>query len=399
MINSEKSLRPYYTDPYTVSFESETLEIFPFDEKTGVVLEKSYFYPTSGGQEHDTGTINGVNVLDVVERDDKITHVLSGAIDAGKAVCKIDWERRFENMQQHTGQHILSAVFESLFDYQTVSSRLGEDIGTIDLSRQPSDEELQAAVAAANRVVQENRDVIVHFADDASVGNFKLRKAPKVVGTIRIVEVKDLDFSPCGGTHCTHTSEVGVILTGHAEKVKSSQTRIEFACGNRAIRQYYALHKSAAEAGRLLSTVAEQLPAAVMKLKSQSQENGAKLKEMSERILGAVCEKFAQQLGKSSDVVPAFDLTTEVSSAEELRYVASSISRRVNKSFVVSRTEQNVCQMYLALFTADADSKVNQLREEFSARGGGRSGFYSLNFEVKHLADVIDKLKRDIENG
>jgi alanyl-tRNA synthetase len=392
-------VKPYYTDPYTIDFEAEAIEVSSKEDKVAVVLDKSYFYATSGGQEHDTGSINGVGVEDVIEDGGKTVHLLAGKINRGKVTCKIDWQRRLENMQQHTGQHILSAAFENLFDIQTVSSRLGEEIGTIDLSRQPSEQEINSSVAEANKIIQENRDVLVHFADSATIGSYKLRKPPKVEGTIRIVEVKDFDLSPCGGTHCTHTSEIGIILTGNVERVKSSLTRIEFVCGNRAIRRYYTLHESATESARLLSTAALELPAAVEKLKSQVQEYGSRIKELSERILTTVCEQFKQKLEASTESLVVFDLTGEVSSGEELRYVASCISKQTAKAFAVFGNDDNICQMNLSLPVNNADSLMNQLRTDFGVKGGGRNGFFSLNFDHSHFESVIEKLRRDIRNG
>ena len=392
-------MRPYYTDPYTVDFEADILEVFQVDQNIGVVLDKTFFYPTSGGQEHDTGTINGVPVVDVVDQDGRVVHLLSDQISAGRARCSIDWRRRFENMQQHTGQHILSAALENLFDIQTASSRLGESIGTIDLSRQPSENELQAAVELANRIVQENREVVIHFADNSSIGSFKLRKPPKVDGTIRIVEVKDYDFSPCGGTHCTHTSEVGVILTGNMEKVKASLTRIEFACGNRAVKHYYDLHKSATESARLLSTVAVEIPAGIEKLKTQLRENGSKLKELSERILAAVCDRYKQQLDNSTEPFTVFDMTHEVNLPEELRYVASFLSKHAAKPFAVFQNDDKICRMNLSFPTKNGDAVMNQLRTEFGAKGGGRNGFFSLNFDGKELPGLIEKLRKAFQDG
>lgn len=394
-------MRPYYTDPYTVSFDAVVIESLPRDEKYIVQLDKSYFYPTSGGQEHDTGFISGVEVIDVLEENDSILHVLVGKIERGPAHCEINWQRRFENMQQHTGQHILSAAFENLFDIQTVSSRLGENVGTIDLSRQPTDEELKKVVDEANKIVQENREVVIHFADRSNIGSFKLRKPPKVEGTVRIVEVKDFDFSPCGGTHCTHTSEIGVILTGNVEKVKGSMTRIEFYCGGRAIAHYYKLHNASLESSRLLSTFVEEMPNAVGKLKNQVEEKDDKIKELSERILKAVCENLKPQLEESSQSFNIIDLHDVVTSGEELRFVASCVSREVKTSFAFYRNKENICQMNLNLTIGEQEASniLNGLRKNFNAKGGGRNGFYSLNFEKAHFADVVEFLKKQLRNG
>ncbi len=394
-------MRPYYTDPYTVSFDATAVDVLPREGRYAAVLDRSYFYPTSGGQEHDTGLISGVEVVDVVEEGSDILHVLEREIPRGKVHCEINWTRRFDNMQQHTGQHILSAAFENLFEIETISSRLGETTGTIDLSRQPTPEELEIAIAQSNKIVHENRAVAVHFADHQTLDSFKLRKPPKVEGTVRIIEVKDFDFSACGGTHCTHTSEVGVILTGNIEKVKSSLTRIEFFCGNRGIARYYSVHKSARDTARLLSTFIDELPGAAERLKNLAQEKDRRIKELSEKVLTAICGKLNPQLQQSPQLLPVFDLTGEVTSLEELRFVASSLSREIKKSFIAYRIQNDICQMNLNFLLDDkkAAEAFDELRAGFGAKGGGRNGFFSLTLESAKLEQVIEKLKQRLQNG
>lgn len=394
-------MRPYYTDPYTVSFDADVLEVFEKDGRNCATLDKTYFYPTSGGQEHDAGTINGVPVVDVYQEGETIVHVLSDQMRQGSAHCEIEWERRLSNMQQHTGQHILSAAFENLFKVATVSSRLGEDVGTIDLSRQPTDEELRGAVSEANRVIQENRDVVIHFADQDRVKSFNLRKQPKVTGTVRIVEVKGFDMSPCGGTHCTHTSEVGVVLTGNTEKVKGSLTRIEFCCGNRAISNYYRLHSASRDTARILSAMIDEMPAAVERLKEQIQQRDARIKFLSEGIMKAKCGELAPQVEASPAGLVVVDLTDDTIDANELRFIASCVSRSVKRSFAFHRHDSNISQMNLNLVMTEegAISILNEMKSTLGVKGGGRNGFYSLTFDSSRLDDVVDALKGHLQNG
>lgn len=394
-------MRPYYTDPYTLEFKSEILKSIIVRGKPAVILSESYFYPTSGGQEHDTGTINGTDVVDVVEENGEVVHVLAEKLNEGPADCKIDRERRVSNMQQHTGQHILSAAFENLFGIETVSSRLGETTGTIDLSRQPTPDEVSEVVSKANEVVRDDRKVIVHFADKSDISSFKLRKPPKVEGTVRIIEVKDFDFSACGGTHCTHTSEVGPILTGNLEKIKASLTRIEFYCGGRAIHQYNMLNGIVLESTRLLSTQPTELSVAIQKLKNQSQEKDGKIKALSERVLSALCQRLSEQLRKSQEQLAIVDLNEEVADSNELRYVSSCVAREIDKSFMFHRQEQNVCQINLNLKGDDRQIQIliDSLRKDHDAKGGGRNGFYTLNFESSKLQEIIAVMKKALLNG
>ncbi|MCL5268569.1 MAG: alanyl-tRNA editing protein [Bacteroidetes bacterium] len=393
-------MRPYYTDPYTVVFDANVIELKESEGKHAAILDSTYFYPTSGGQEHDTGFINGIPVVDVLEENDNIVHILAEKAEKGKAHCNIDWSRRFSNMQQHTGQHILSAAFENLFNISTVSSRLGENAGTIDLSRQPSEEEIQKAVAEANRIVREDREVAVHFADQQNIGSFNLRKPPKVEGTVRIIDVKDFDLSPCGGTHCTHASEVGFILTGDTEKVKGSLTRIGFYCGDRAISHYYRLHNSARDSARGLSTFVDEMPTAIEKLKSQLQEKDTRIKSLSERVLNSKCDELKPQIEKASGSLTVVDLTDDTVDANELRFVASCISRVVRKSFAFHRIDSNICQMNLNLLMSeeDANAVLNDLRNKCGVKGGGRNGFYSINFERARFDEVMEALRGRLTN-
>lgn len=393
-------MRPYYNDPYTTEFSARVIEARKEGERFVVCLDKSYFYPTSGGQEHDTGTIAGIDVTDVYEEEDKIFHALAGEIRGGEVDCRIDKERRLENMQQHTGQHILSAAFDNLFGIETVSSRLGENAGTIDLSRQPTDSEITQAVDEANRVVRGDRPVMIHYAEPENISAFRLRKAPKVEGIVRIIDIQDFDMSPCGGTHCTHTSEVGVILTGSVEKVKSALTRIEFFCGERAIRRYYGIQSSAREASRLIFASIEELPVAVDRLKGQLQEKDSRMKNLTEKMLRDICEKMAPLVDKSTDNITSIDLSSELNGTDELRFVASCVSSKTDKSFEFHRFQDGACFMNLNLAVNDrtASSTIGELRSRFGVKGGGRSGFYSVTFAKERFVDLLDFVKGKLDN-
>jgi alanyl-tRNA synthetase len=391
-------MRPYYNDPYTVEFDADIIEVSKRENNSAVYLSDSFFYPTSGGQEHDTGLIGDNAVIDVFEENGRIVHVVSGEAAKGKVHCSIDWTRRFGNMQQHTGQHILSAAFENLFGIETVSSRLGEYTGTIDLSRQPAVEEIERVVEEANKIVRENRPVTVRYADKENIGALNLRKPPKVDGTVRIIEIKDFDMSPCGGTHCTHASEVGIILTGNIEKVKNALTRIEFYCGTRGVRHYYELLKSAHDASRLLSTSSVDLPSAVEKMKSQMQEKEDRIRFLSGKMLEEVCDKLASGLEHPNSALQVVDLSGEVQTTDELRFVASCVSRKKKSPFAFHRTEGNICYMNLNL---TSDEKVTsailgELRNKYGVKGGGRNGFFSVAFDRDLIDEVVTLISRSL---
>lgn len=203
-----------------------------------LVLEQTIFYPTSGGQPHDLGTIDSHKVVDVLEEDDQIVHVLDSPFTCNvgdTVVLSIDAARRRDHREQHTGQHLLSAVMAEQFGLQTVSFHMSAAYSTIDVEPPSATPEVLLQVeTAANETLRRNLQVTASYEDASSAQG--LRKPTDRTGTIRVITIQDLDRSACGGTHVGHTGEIGLILLGATEKVRNA-LRIEFFCGGRAIRQ------------------------------------------------------------------------------------------------------------------------------------------------------------------
>src|SRR5690606_41152042 len=194
----------------------------PRDGGFAVVLDRTAFYPTSGGQPFDTGRLGAAKVTEVVDGDDgAVVHFTSAALEPGSNVSgEVDWPRRFEHMQQHTGQHVLSAAFDRLFEVRTESFHLGADSCTIDLAREVTAAEVAAAVDEANRVVWENRPVTVRFVTAEEAAALPLRKEPARDGRLRIIDVEGFDLSACGGTHVDRTGAIGIVAAQAVEKVR-----------------------------------------------------------------------------------------------------------------------------------------------------------------------------------
>jgi len=231
--------RLYYQDPYLRAFDANVVESRQLDDQTGIVLDATAFYPTGGGQPHDTGTLNGARVLGVLVADDgQIIHVLDRSLAQATVRGEVDWERRFDHMQQHTGQHILSQAFVQICQADTVGFHLGESVSTIDVDRAPlGASQVAGAEKLANEVTLGNHDVIARFADVSELATMPLRKLPAVDGPIRIVQVARFDWSPCGGTHVRNSGQVGSIKVMRVERRKKV-TRIHFLCGWRAFYDY-----------------------------------------------------------------------------------------------------------------------------------------------------------------
>jgi alanyl-tRNA synthetase len=249
--------RLYYHDSYLWDFDAQVT--FRSDDGLEIELDRSAFYPTSGGQPYDVGTMGGLAVVGVEEVGDRVVHRLASPLAEGIVAvhCVIDGERRLDHMRQHTGQHLLSAVMEEHFGLKTVSFHLGSDYATVDVEPQTvSPKLLREIEAVANRCVWENHATAVTFEDAATAVG--LRKAPDREGLLRIVSIGGLDRSACGGTHVGRTGEIGMIVLGKTEKIRSAM-RIEFYCGERA-RQY--LRKSAETAEQQCVELRERLAAA-----------------------------------------------------------------------------------------------------------------------------------------
>jgi alanyl-tRNA synthetase len=248
--------RLYYQDCYLREFRARVVETA--GDGRCVYLDRTAFYPTSGGQPFDLGTLGGVAVREVIDEEDRIAHVMEAPLSATEVEGVVDWDRRYDHMQQHTGQHLLSAVLEELFKIRTISFHLGAESSTIDVDA-PSlnPQQLERAEERCAEVVAQARPVQITF-EDAS-GGPDLRKASTRTGTLRIVTIENLDRSACGGSHVRSTAEIGMVLTGKSEKIRGS-TRLEFVCGNRALRRARADNRLLASIGRTLSVPPEQSP-------------------------------------------------------------------------------------------------------------------------------------------
>ena len=255
--------RLYYHDCYQQEFRARIVELA--DDGRRVYLDRTAFYPTSGGQPFDLGTLGGARILEVVDEDDRIAHLLENSLDVASQVSEvegnIDWARRYDHMQQHTGQHLLSAVLNDLFGIPTVSFHMGAVTSTIDVGAEKLDSKrVEQIEERCAEVIAAARPVTISFEEASS--DLALRKASERSGTLRIISIDALDRSACGGTHVRSTSELGPIFLRKLEKIRGN-VRIEFVCGLRALRIARADLRTLSEISRSLSVPFEETPALV----------------------------------------------------------------------------------------------------------------------------------------
>ena len=365
--------RLYYLDAETLEFDARVTETANAGGQPGVILDRTAFYPTSGGQPFDTGRLGDAQVLDVLDEGERIVHVLSAPLEPGALVHGVvDVPRRRDHMQQHTGQHILSAAFERLFGNPTVSFHLGAETCTIDLARQLTSADVERAVDEANRVVWEDRPVVVRFASADEARAAGLRKESQREGELRLIEVADFDLSACGGTHVARTGAVGIIAVTGTEKVKGG-LRVSFVCGRRALDQLRLLRDAVSGSLRALSVLPSELPDAIRRLQLDGKALRKRAGELQVALAGQEAERL---LGLASVDGPATVVAAVMDGwdAGGLRAVASSLIARGPVQVVLATADEPVSIVVAQSGTdVSAAGIVSELTSRFGGRGGGNA--------------------------
>jgi alanyl-tRNA synthetase len=359
--------RLYYTDSYLRSFTAQIVDLAGNGQTA--YLDRTAFYPTSGGQPFDTGSIGGVAVIDVADEGERIAHHLSSPIEPGAAACEVDWTRRFDHMQQHTGQHLLSAVLEESFGLKTMSFHLGAASASIDVEGGSlTPDTVQEAEWRANQAVFENRPVTASFEDAAAARG--LRKPSDREGTLRIISIEGLDRSACGGTHVRSTGEIGPVLVRKIEKIRN-QARIEFVCGGRAVRRARADFEALSRAAQLFSSPLEAVPSLI-----EERLEAARAAEKGTRKLELSLASY-QGAELYRETVPAADGFRRVQrrmtsgNLEQLRALATSFTAHPKAVFLAALEDPPSA---LLAVSEDAGIDAGKILKTALAEAGGRGG-------------------------
>lgn len=360
----------YYQDSMMKQFEATIVSTGEQDGRPYIVLSNTAFYPTGGGQPHDTGTIAHYEVIDVEKVDGEIRHYIAGdSLPAlvGTVQCELNWARRFDHMQQHAGQHILTAAFVELFDLPTVSFHLGSELVAIDLQiSSVTDEQLAAAEARANEIILENRPIETKWVTKDELANYHLRKDLTVDEDIRLVIIPDYDYNGCGGTHPTSTGQVSAIKIMEIEKMKQN-IRVHFVCGQRVLQQLHMRKQVLSDVARQLSAPEADAANALRKVLAAAKATDKALVDAQNELL----QFEASALATSDLVAVAFDNR----SIQTLQKLGRAIVEQNPKAIVLFAANNDDKLQFIAARGANVATSMKQVAQAvlpaINGKGGG----------------------------
>lgn len=318
----------YHSNSYCTEFDARVIERRTVDGQPALVLDGSYFYPASGGQPCDRGTINDLQVSDVIKDGDHILHVLAEDLTQNTVHCKIDWPRRFDHMQQHTGQHVLSRVLIDLFEADTVSFHMGELLCYIDTTGKPGSEmDWDRAQCELNEAVRQNVSITSYTVQPEEAEDLAIRRVPDMAGPLRIVDIEGIDRTACGGTHCAMSGEVGVIqlVNRSPRRVHGDHFRIEFLCGNRAFKDYSQKIQLIKDLSLTIDTGERDLLDSIRTLKSEHKSCVKELSQLKARIACIETRNLVGEIDQTEEP-PILHKILDDKDSDELRRIAQAIT-------------------------------------------------------------------------
>jgi alanyl-tRNA synthetase len=362
--------RLYYDNPYQVEFKANVIGRKTFENKPALILDQTCFYPESGGQPADKGRINGVKILDVLEKGSEILHIMQSEVMSDQVNGVIEWETRFDHMQQHSGQHILSQCFDTLFDAKTLSFHLGLKASTIEIDlRDITEDEVEKVETLANEVVFQDEEICTYITPEEMIEQVPLRKPPQKTGHIRVVQISDFDYSACGGTHPNKTGEIGLIKILRWDRIRGN-LRFEFVCGRRALIDYGIKNRIIRDVAVKFNVGEGELVGSIDKMIAEIKDLRKQMKKTQERIL----DIEAQEIMKNAEGGLIKKIFTG-KSPEEVRILALSIIRNGDYIVLFGTNLQDRVHLVLASsekLERDMRDIVPVVSPLIGGRGGGR---------------------------
>jgi alanyl-tRNA synthetase len=369
--------RLYYSDSHLIEFEARVVDVTDrVSGWTAVVLNRTAFYPTGGGQPSDTGTLNGARVVECIDDGDKgVLHVVQGTAPGRDAIVqgRVDWPRRLDHIQQHTGQHLLSQAFVTLFNAPTKSFRVMEASCEIDVElHNPTAEIIERAVELANNIIWEDRSITILNVTPNQAAELHLRKEPAREGELRLIDIEGFDLTPCGGTHAYRTGEVGMIAVRSWERAKGL-TRIEFVAGTRALADYRRANKSAREMAAMFSTGRDDAPQLAAQMVEENKELHRRVRALEEVAAGVEAEKLLAEARTDADGTRIVAHVFEGRDAEFLKKLAHALIAN-EKTIVLLGSRDNEMARIVFARSADAFGDMSALVRDACALVDGRGG-------------------------
>lgn len=376
----------YYEDPYKKEFTANIIDVIEKDDQFHILLDETYFYPEGGGQPSDTGFIESSPVNYVYEDGENIYHVAERKPSKFKKVqCKIDWEKRYDHMQQHLGQHILSACLVELFNANTIGFHLGKEYSTIDIDKVITDQDFSEAEKMTNEIILRNIPVEILYPTDKELKKLPLRKQPpKTEEQIRLVQIQDLDINPCCGTHPNSTIEVQLIKITKWEKYKNGM-RIEFLCGKRAVEDYIMKHMGLREISKLLAVSESKAPLEIERLRKDLKEANATIKSLRDEVADYTVENMLRH----AESIKGIKVIKEQYDHVDLKYINTLGSKLTDSPNVVALFGAQAGDKAHLIFMCSKDLKLISMNtllkdaitlidgrgggNDFSAQGGGKN--------------------------
>jgi alanyl-tRNA synthetase len=396
--------RLYYQDSHLIEFEAiVTDKTDRVSGWTAVTLDRTAFYPTGGGQPSDTGTLNGERVVECIDDEDNgILHVIQGrAPEIGSFVRgRIDWPRRLDHIQQHTGQHILSQALVTLFNAPTRGFRVLHDVCEIDVElTNPTNELIERGVELANNVIWEDREVTIKSATAEEATQLPLRKESSRSGELRLIEIEGFDLTPCGGTHAYRSGEVGMIAVRTWERAKGL-TRIEFVAGNRALADYRRANKTARAVAALFSGARDDAPKLAARIVEENKELHRRMRNLEDIAARVEAEELCASVTPNSSGTRIVTRIFEDRDAESLKRLALALTSRPNTIALLGSRDKEAARLVFAK-APQASGDMNLLMraacQTLDGRGGGKTDLAQGGGKnIERLGEALDQAAKSV---
>ena len=364
----------YEKNPYKKSFRADVEKIEKKDNKYYVILNKTYFYPEGGGQPSDKGKIDGKEVQYVYKKDNDIIHLLKDKPDNEKdLLCEVDWSRRFDLMQQHTGQHLLSAVFKNDYDINTVGFTLTEESLRIDLDKQIDEDKIAIVEAKVNNYIYKNINIETKYPSQNTLKELDLRKEPTVDENVRVIQIGDIDFSPCGGTHLKSTAEIGLIKITNVENYKGG-LRIEFVCGKRALKDYDFKNDITIKLRDILSVPEDEIIQEVKRYQKEIKKKDNIISDMNKELLDYKAEELLSSAETIKDKKIVKKIFTDID-YNDVQWLSDILCKDDNVICLFGQKEGSTARLLLSksnnIEQINMNEVINKPLNLIEGRGGG----------------------------